>query len=166
MTVDCDVQAEWSRAMPEWRNYMAGLFGDLIWWRGRQLTTGDVPPRVCLCRTVLVDGGTQFHAVQWTNPACSLHGDPLRSRPVATYGKPPACTCRYGLHPTIWSPTHRVDVPGVGMRGAAYTFRIDRRCPYHGDGNTIVRTRTLADGSVIVEPPPWLVLDDAERRGD
>jgi len=41
MTIDFDVsQAEWSRTMPEWHQYMTALFHDLIWWRGRQLTTG------------------------------------------------------------------------------------------------------------------------------
>jgi hypothetical protein len=41
------------------------------------------------------------------------------------------CTCRYGLHPTIWNPTHLIDIPGVGQRGAAYTFQIDPWCPHH-----------------------------------
>lgn len=43
------------------------------------------------------------------------------------------CTCAYGLHPTIWCPTHLIDVPGIGQRGAAYTFRISTWCPHHGD---------------------------------
>jgi len=159
--------------------YKLALFDDLVWWRGRQLTTGHdatCPARysdesecagagdgfctdVIDCTCKLIDSGTQF--AHWTDPYCRMHGEPLRSRPVATYGKPPACTCRYGLHPTIWSPTHRVDVPGVGMRGAAYTFRIDGRCPHHGEARYV----GVMVGS---EPhvPAWVVLDDAERRGD
>jgi hypothetical protein len=230
MTIDFDVsQAEWSRTMPEWHQYMTALFHDLIWWRGRQLTTGHdatCPARysdesecagagdgfcadVIDCTCKLIDSGTQF--AHWTDPYCRMHGEPLRSRPVATYNKPPACTCRYGLHPTIWSPTHRVDVPGVGMRGAAYTFRIDRRCPHHGDvrradvvidwceqngvhlfawqrdairaaytgqmvqrsgrtGMTTVLRALEAYGErvpiMLDEAGAWLVLDDAERRGD
>jgi len=199
-------------AVPPYGQFLADVFAE-FWWKGRQLTTGsDVTPRVCLCRTIVQDDGTSgFHTVQWTNPACSLHGDPPRPRPVATYGRPPACTCRYGLHPTIWNPTHLIDVKGVGQRGAAYTFRIDPRCPHHGDvrraesvidwceqngfhlfawqrdairaaytgqmvqrsrrnGMTTVLRALEAYGErvpiVLDEAGAWLVLDDAERRGD
>jgi len=68
--------------------------------------------------------------------------------------QPRPCTCAYGLHPTLWCPTHLIDVPGVGQRGAAWTFRIDPFCPHHG------------------EPPYdsddlWYIetLDEDERRG-
>lgn len=66
-----------------------------------------------------------------------------------------ACTCTYGLHPTIWSPTHTVDVIGVGRRGAAYTFRINPLCPHHGDGNRIIRTVKLSDGRIKLAPGEW-----------
>lgn len=78
------------------------------------------------------------------------------------------CTCRYGLHRTIWHPTHLIDVPGIGQRGAAYTFRIDPACPHHGTDVRVITDVRLLWISVDREGlhPAWTVLDDQERRGD
>lgn len=66
----------------------------------------------------------------------------------------PPCTCVYELHPTPWCPTHLIDVPGVGQRGAAYTFRIDPFCTHHGEPQ-------------YDSDEPWYVdtLGEDERRG-
>jgi hypothetical protein len=121
-----------------------------------QLTTGaERPYEVCKCRTELTDAGTEFHARYVRNPACAADWCLAEPHPmVRTYNAPPACTCRYGLHPTIWYPTHLIDVPGVGQRSAAYTFRIDPRCLHHGDSR------------YFDEAEPWITLDDQERRGE
>lgn len=73
------------------------------------------------------------------HPAPQLTAWPTRLRPP--------CSCTYGLHQTLWNPTHLIDIAGVGQRGAAFTFRIDPFCPHHG------------------EPPYIETLDEDERRG-
>jgi len=138
-----------------------------------QLTTG------CTCRDK-----PRWYPGRPGDPLCPLHGDQGR-RPVTcqcwivrtAMGQPmeveqnpdcplhwakswlPPCTCRYGLHPTIWCPTHLIDVPGVGQRGAAWTFRIHPKCQHHGDARR--SGRYLLEGGGLYE----YVLDEAERRG-
>jgi hypothetical protein len=148
-----DVVTAWVAA---WRHYWCIVELMRPGWAHELEAT--VTMHVCSCRTELVDGGTAFHAVRRHNPACNIHGPAFfAGPPVQRFGKAPACMCRYGLHPTIWHPTHRVDVPGVGMRGAAYTFRIHPKCPHHGDGRVTMLEHVK---------PAWIVLDDEERRGD
>ena len=138
-------------AVPEYGDFMRDIFSD-YWWRGRQLTTGaERIPDSCRCRTELIESGTQYGVARVRDPRCTIHWPAMPARQAR-------CTCRYGLHPTIWYPTHRVDVPGVGMRSAAYTFQVDRRCVHHGD---VARFYPFED-----DAPAWETLDDAERRGE
>lgn len=107
---------------------------DGYWGRWtRQLTTGadvwDITTHDAEhCTICLYLVGPLFHDWDWVEP----------------------CSCEYALHQTVWYPTHRIDIPGVGMRGAAYTFRIDPDCHWHG---VAALARTYLD-----------VLDEDERR--
>lgn len=94
------------------------------------------------------------------NPDCRLHWEYCPLMP---------CSCEYGLHYTLWNPTHLIDVPGIGQRGAAFTFRIDPDCEWHGDDAEEVWGLAGQD-----DPPPpeeiagcsgyLVVLDEAERH--
>jgi hypothetical protein len=101
-----DLVTAWVEA---WRHYWA--IHDLMTDATAELTTGHTP----------------FCPVSWGEWCDGASGCP----PLHDDRPSPPCTCRYGLHPTIWCPTHLIDVPGVGQRGAAYTFRIDPWCPHH-----------------------------------
>lgn len=102
--------------------------------RPLQLTTGPT----CICPTGIPDiwCGIDHHAHLAMQRELGLLHPPTR-----------LCTCTYGLHQTLWNPTHLIDVPGVGQRGAAFTFRIDPFCTHHG------------------EPQYLETLDEDERRG-
>jgi hypothetical protein len=160
--------------VPAYGQFMADVFAE-FWWSGRQLTTGHhrlCPARYssteecvgpddefcadtvdCTCRPM--DGGQLLQ--WWTDPHCPLHGEPLNPRPVAAYGRPPACCCLYGLR-RVWGVTgmFELDPFREGWHRGVYAFKIHPRCPHHGD-KAYVFAGTKVDCA-------W--LDDQERRGD
>lgn len=70
----------------------------------------------------------------------------------------PPCTCTYALHYVLWCPTHLIDIPGVGQRGGAYTFRIDPWCPHHAPVQP-------GGWDAFPDRPYEVLLDEQERTG-